>query len=109
MADRSLEAQTVAIVEDVAGVHQLVVVPAGYDLVMISLVLTAAGDILITFQDTASLMDLHMIKGVPVPLAENNCGWLRGTTGQNFSISLGVGVAVGGTMTYRLIPSHSGL
>jgi hypothetical protein len=108
MADRATEIRRLTIDENVAGVHPLVVVPAGYELVLVSLHLSlddVQGAFLVTFQDTATLMDCYMITGVPHTLPENNGGWFRGNTAQTLSIVLPGNTAVAGGMTYRLVPT----
>jgi len=108
MADRATEIRRLRINENAAGVHQLVVVPAGHELVLVSLHLSIAdvqAAFLVQFQDTAVLLDCYMVTGVPHTLPENNGGWFRGNAAQNLSIVLAGNIATVGVMTYKLVPT----
>jgi len=108
MANRPQSIVQLTVAESGVGYHNLVAVPAEYELVILALALSASGTVQITLQDeTTSLADLYFGNQVPHNWPYNEKGWKRTGENQNFGISiLGGGVNVAGIIVYQLVPSH---
>jgi len=109
MADRALNLAHVAIDQNTAATHLVVAGQAGYDIVVVGVVLSASDDQQATLQDASgtNLLSIHLREeSGPAVLPEMGGGWLRCTTGENLNIVLTDAVDTVGSIVYRLVPSH---
>lgn len=109
MANRALEIARETVILSGAGNHAVISAPgAGYDIVIVAMVLSANGTIMITLQDdTASLLDVYLLANVPYVLPGLQAGWVRCHEDNGLTLSLGAGaINVGGMIVYRIVPSH---
>ncbi len=110
MANRATEIRYLNVNENTGASNVLVVGVVGYDIILLSYVLVAAGAVDVTFEDATAGTD----RIGPMPLAanggvsapENKNGWCRTATGLGLNLLLGGAVQVGGAISYRLVPSH---
>ena len=111
MADRIKNIDRIPINEVAAGTHLVLAGEAGYEIVLVGLVLSTSNDnqiawTLITLQDqTVTLLDIYLGTYSNIVLPECNTGWLRCAAGERLDIVLGQDVNVGGVALCRKFPT----
>jgi hypothetical protein len=85
--------------------HELVAAVAGLRMRVLSLTLTAANTVTITWKSGATQLSgaMTLVAGVPLTLPYNPVGWLESAAGESLVLALGGGVQVSGVLTYEKV------